>query len=196
MAAPTLLQALQRGPRGQCFYVLVIAPPLGPPYGSEPRTKNPEPTKTMSRTTSKPSRQYADNYDAIFGAGSKRAGSKRAESRRTGPKHPPGRSRSYSVYDPQQKRWVALDERPAAERRVSLWPMHSDAFGVHPSQAAEAYRESVAAGVPTEFDPRTGQAVFRDRYHRKRAVEALSPMYDLDGGYSDPQPRGEFLNDR
>jgi hypothetical protein len=134
---------------------------------------------------SKPSRKYAENYAAIFGPESK-----------SGPKRPSTRARSYSVYDRERKRWVAVDDRPPPERRVSLWPMRSDAFGVHPSQAAEAYRESVAAGVPTEFDPRTGQAVFRDRHHRKRAVEALSPMYDLDGGYSDPQPRGESLNGR
>jgi hypothetical protein len=133
----------------------------------------------MTRAVSKPSRQYAANFAAIFG---------------DGPKPRSKRARSFSVYDPKQKRWVAAEDRPRAERRLSLWPMRSDAFGVHPSQAAEAYRESVAAGVPTEFDPQTGQAVFRDRYHRKRAVEALSPMYDLDGGYSDPQPRGGLLN--
>jgi hypothetical protein len=123
---------------------------------------------------------YQTNYTAIFGES----------------KSPSEQPRSYLVYDRRQRRWVPAHERPQSERRVSLWPMRSDAFGVHPSQAAEAYRESVAAGVPTEFDPHTGQAVFRDRHHRKRAVEALSPMYDLDGGYSDPQPRGEFLNDR
>jgi hypothetical protein len=132
----------------------------------------------MPRTISKPSRQYAANFAAIFGD----------EQRPSKP------GRSFSVYDAKRRRWVAVGRRPPAERRVSLWPMRSDAFGVHPSQAAEAYRESVAAGVPTEFDPQTGQAVFRDRHHRRRAVEALSPMYDLDGGYSDPQPRGGLLN--
>jgi len=133
----------------------------------------------MPRAVSRPSREYAANFAAIFG---------------NGRKPPAERARSFTVYDPQRKQWVAVEDRPPAERRVSLWPIRSDAFGVHPSQAAEAYRESVAAGVPTEFDPQTGQAIFRDRHHRKRAVEALSPMYDLDGGYSDPQPRGVYLN--
>lgn len=131
------------------------------------------------RIISRPSKAYSDNYAKIFG---------------DKPKSKAGRARSYAVFDKQSQKVVAIEDRPSTERRVSLWPMRSDAFGVHPSQAAEAYRESVAAGVPTEFDPKTGEAIFRDRYHRKRAVEAMSPMYDLDGGYSDPQPRGEFLN--
>jgi hypothetical protein len=133
----------------------------------------------MSRIISKPSKAYTENFDAIFGAKKKRS----------------GRARSYMVYDPQRKRWVSAEERPVVPRGVAQWPMRSNAFGVHPSQAGDAYRESVRAGVPTEFDPKTGEAIFRDRHHRKRAVEAMSPMYDLDGGYSDPQPRGERYGD-
>jgi hypothetical protein len=130
------------------------------------------------RIISRPSKKYTENYAAIFG---------------DQPRKLSTRARTYKVYDPVRRKWVNAEDRPQRPRGVAQWPMWSDAFGVHPSQAAEAYQESVKAGVPTEFDPRTGQAVFRDRYHRKRAVEALSPMYDLDGGYSDPQPRGESL---
>jgi hypothetical protein len=64
--------------------------------------------------------------------------------------------------------------------------MKSDALGVHPDQVEEAYAESVQAGAPTEFDPKTGQAIIRDRHHRKRYAEAMG-MYDIDGGYGDPQ---------
>lgn len=130
------------------------------------------------RIISRPSKTYSANFAKIFGEQKQR--SKRA--------------RRYFVYDGRTGKVVDLADKPRRRLGVAQWPMRSDAFGVHPSQAAEAYAESVKAGVPTEFDPTTGEAIFRSRGHRKRAVEALSPMYDLDGGYSDPQPRGEFLN--
>lgn len=126
------------------------------------------------RIISKPSKTYAANFAAIFGDKPQRS-SKQAK--------------SYLVYDRARKKWVNAEDRPQVPRGVAQWPMKSDAFGVHPDQVREAYAESVKAGVPTEFDPQTGQAIFRDRYHRKRAVEAMG-MYDLDGGYSDPQQQG------
>ena len=128
------------------------------------------------RIVSRPSKQYAANFAAIFGDKPKR----RAK-----------QARRYFVYD--GKKVVDVAERPRRQLGVAQWPMRSLAFGVHPDQAAEAYAQSVKAGVPTEFDTKTGEAIFRDRHHRKRAVEALSPMYDLDGGYSDPQPQGERM---
>lgn len=131
------------------------------------------------RIISKPSKTYAEKFTAIFGDKPRRRSS---------------RARTYKVYDQKKGAVVDLADKPRRRLGVAQWPMRSDAFGVHPDQAAEAYAESVKAGVPTEFDSKTGEAIFRSRGHRRRAVEALSPMYDLDGGYSDPQPRGEFLN--
>lgn len=64
------------------------------------------------------------------------------------------------------------------------WPMRSDAAGVHPSQCGKAYEQSVAMGVPTQFDKETGQAIFENRSQRK-AFLAAKGMYDRNGGYGD-----------
>lgn len=135
------------------------------------------------RIISKPSKEYAKNFVAIFG---------------DKPKPKAKRGRSYTVYDRQRKKWVPVEQRPAAERRVSLWPMWSDAFGVHPSQARAEHERSVAMGVPAEFCPVTGRIKFEGPHHRKRVVEALSygTIGDLDGGYSDPQINEKFHGDR
>ena len=54
-------------------------------------------------------------------------------------------------------------EHGPARGGCATWPMKSDAAGVHPTQAGEAHEHSVSIGVPTQFDPRTGQAIFTDR---------------------------------
>jgi hypothetical protein len=64
------------------------------------------------------------------------------------------------------------------------WPMRSDAAGVHPSQTGAAYEESVKLGVPTRFDPQTGQAIFESRSHRRDFLKAKG-MFDRSGGYGD-----------
>jgi len=64
------------------------------------------------------------------------------------------------------------------------WPMRSDAAGVHPDQSGDAYRHSESIGVPTQFDQRTGQAIFTDRNHRKRYLAARG-FVDRNGGYGD-----------
>lgn len=68
-----------------------------------------------------------------------------------------------------------------------LWPMRSDAFGVGIDQVGEAAAHMKKMGVPTEFDPATGEAIFRSRGHRKRALQ-VEEMYDRDAGYGDPTP--------
>lgn len=66
----------------------------------------------------------------------------------------------------------------------AAWPMESEAAAVHPRQAREAYEHSVRSGVPTEFNPRTGAAIFRDRTHRRNYLRAYG-MHDRDAGYGD-----------
>jgi len=68
--------------------------------------------------------------------------------------------------------------------RAGAWPMRSDAAGVHPDQAGEAYQHSESIGVPTQFDQRTGQAIFTDRTHRKRYLAARG-FIDRNAGYGD-----------
>ena len=69
-------------------------------------------------------------------------------------------------------------------RRTSGWPMKSDAAGVHPTDALDAMKGAVKIGVPTEFDTKTGQAVFRDRPHRRAYLKAMG-MHDRNGCYGD-----------
>jgi hypothetical protein len=66
--------------------------------------------------------------------------------------------------------------------------MRSIALGVPPSQVEDAQREAAAVGVPTEYDPRTGEAIFTSRGHRKRLCEKLG-YFDRDAGYGDPAPK-------
>ena len=66
----------------------------------------------------------------------------------------------------------------------AVWPLKSDAAGVHPSQANEFRKDSMQRGVPTEFDKETGQAVFTSRKHRAQYLKAYG-MHDKSGGYGD-----------
>ena len=76
----------------------------------------------------------------------------------------------------------------AAEHRGAndvpgAWPLLSDSVGVHPAQRKQAMEAAARAGVPTEFTS-AGEAVFRDRAHRK-AYCRFRKVHDLDGGYGD-----------
>ncbi len=66
------------------------------------------------------------------------------------------------------------------------WPMESYAAGVGADQVKEAMKEATKMGVPTEFNSKTGDAIFTSANHRKRYCEAMG-LYDRNGGYSDPQ---------
>jgi hypothetical protein len=68
------------------------------------------------------------------------------------------------------------------------WPMYSDALGVNPTQIKDAIEQASRAGVPTEFDKKTGCAILRSPGHRKALCEALG-YYDRNAGYSDPKPK-------
>jgi|TARA_R100000388_G_C7198686_1_gene137350 hypothetical protein len=66
----------------------------------------------------------------------------------------------------------------------AVWPMKSDAAGVHPTQVGDFRKDSEQKGVPTDFDPKTGQAIFKSRSHRARYLKTYN-MHDRNGGYSD-----------
>lgn len=72
---------------------------------------------------------------------------------------------------------------PKAPKRNAKWPLKSKAAGVHKSLAGKAAEHAAKLGVPTEFTP-TGEAVFRDRGHRRAFLKAHG-MVDHDGGYGD-----------
>lgn len=64
------------------------------------------------------------------------------------------------------------------------WPMKSDSAGVHPSQCQEFSENSAKMGVSTQFDSKTGQAIFTSRSHRAKYLKTRG-LRDHDGGYGD-----------
>jgi len=109
-------------------------------------------------------------------------------------------TRSWSVDEMMQaegeKDGIEVDgvffERDYAEEHIpkpkgggcAVWPMKSDAAGVHPSQCGEFYEKSAKMGVPTQFDSRTGQAIFTSRGHRAKYMKSVG-IHDRNGGYGD-----------
>jgi hypothetical protein len=70
----------------------------------------------------------------------------------------------------------------------ACWPCKIDALGVELEQISEAMAESVRIGVPTEFDPKTGEAILNSPEHYRRYAEANGyfKVGTKGGGYSDP----------
>lgn len=64
------------------------------------------------------------------------------------------------------------------------WGYESDAAGVHPEQVPEAVAYCKQKGVPTEFNPKTGNPVMRNRSHRNRFLKVWG-LRDRDAGYGD-----------
>lgn len=73
---------------------------------------------------------------------------------------------------------------PAATSSPTGWPLESDAAGVHPSQVADAMEHAASKGVPTEFNRKTGNPIFRSRKHRNAFLKAHG-MRDCNAGYGD-----------
>jgi len=66
----------------------------------------------------------------------------------------------------------------------AAWPQRSDAAGAHPDQCKKFSENSAKMGVPTEFDSKTGQAIFTSRSHRARYLK-MAGLHDRNGGYGD-----------
>ena len=74
----------------------------------------------------------------------------------------------------------SYDAEAGRSRNASLGELRSVAAGVMPAQAAEAERTLAARGVSGVcFDRRTGDAVFRDRAAKLRALRAMH-LHDKD----------------
>jgi hypothetical protein len=67
------------------------------------------------------------------------------------------------------------------------WPQVSTAFGIPPEDIAKAKDAAKRDGFDIDFTPE-GNAIFRDRAHRKRAC-GLFGYYDRNAGYGDATPR-------
>ena len=76
------------------------------------------------------------------------------------------------------------EHRHRPEGGCAAWPQRSDAAGAHPDQCKEFSENSAKMGVPTEFDGKTGQAIFTSRSHRARYLK-MAGLHDRNGGYGD-----------
>lgn len=62
------------------------------------------------------------------------------------------------------------------------WPMRSMTCGVSPRQTKEAAAHDRSLGVPTDYDKKTGDVIWRDNQHRNQWIEAHGGI-DRDAGY-------------
>lgn len=77
-------------------------------------------------------------------------------------------------------------ERCKHSHEIARWPYASDAMGVRPEDIPRAQAILAEHGVKTEYTE-TGEAIMRDKAHRKAHCRALG-FWDRDAGYSDPEP--------
>lgn len=77
-------------------------------------------------------------------------------------------------------------EHDGFAHRPGNWPMRSEALACHPDDVRAATQSASKAGVPTEFDSKTGAPIFTGAKHRKRYCEAFG-FFDRNAGYSDPR---------
>ena len=70
-----------------------------------------------------------------------------------------------------------------------LWPLESNALGVHRSDVPAYEKFARDNGVPTKFTP-DGKVIFRNKGHRKAYAELVGAT-DFDGGYGDPVSEGK-----
>ena len=67
------------------------------------------------------------------------------------------------------------------------WPHESYAASVNPEQVEEAEKHCSENGVPTSYNPHTGDPIMRSRAHRKR-FHRMMGLCDRDAGYGDAAP--------
>ena len=87
----------------------------------------------------------------------------------------------------EQKKGIDFDGGRVNTQSSAGWPIVSDAMGVLPMQIAEAKKLDTKLGVSADYT-KEGQPIFRSQGHRKKFCEAHG-VYDLNGGYGDPQRR-------
>ena len=60
---------------------------------------------------------------------------------------------------------------PVGGQLPSCWPLKSKAAGVAVSQIKEQTEYDRSVGVPTEYCPRSGDAIYRDATHRRKHLK-------------------------
>lgn len=90
--------------------------------------------------------------------------------------------------DETGKKYIEIDGEKAIRTysaRTVLpgnWPIESQACGVNPSQVAEAIAADRANGVPTRYNPVSGNPIFESPGHRRRWMKSQR-MHDNDSFY-------------
>ena len=68
---------------------------------------------------------------------------------------------------------------------AGAWPMQpSIALAIHPEQIPEFMEHDKKMGVPTDYDPASGEPIFRDRGHRREYTKVYG-YHDRNAGYGD-----------
>lgn len=88
------------------------------------------------------------------------------------------------------KQFIELDDGTAAKRvytpfgghASSVWPKRSCAAGVGVQQVAEAEKFDRESGVPTKYDPKTGDAIYTSMEHQRQHLK-LHNLVDRDSFY-------------
>lgn len=86
------------------------------------------------------------------------------------------------------KQYIRLENGEEAKRvytpfggmSSSVWPKRSVAAGVAPEQVAEATKYDRENGVPTQYDKRTGDAIYTSLNHQRQHLK-LHGLVDRDG---------------
>ena len=95
-----------------------------------------------------------------------------------------GDSDGITVDDEFYYRDYSAEHNNIEQRGCAAWPIKSDSAGVNPTQISEFSEKASKMGVPTQFDSKTGQAIFTSRGHRSRYMK-LRGLHDRQGGYGD-----------
>lgn len=77
----------------------------------------------------------------------------------------------------------------------SCWPRKSDALGVNPSQVQEAGEALEKAGIPTQFDRKSGEMILESRQHQNRVMKHLGFCH-WNAGYGDVAPGTTKIEER
>lgn len=90
------------------------------------------------------------------------------------------------VLDNGQVVRVRIDLQLGSVRQVTgTWPLECYQMGVNPSEVREFIEDARRRGVPTEFNPRTGDAIFTSRAHKKKYCRTYG-YHCSNGGFGDP----------
>lgn len=90
-------------------------------------------------------------------------------------------------YSREGGQFIKLDNGEEAKRiyvpcggmSSSVWPKESAAAGVAPEQVQEAMAHDRESGVPTEYNRRTGDAIFTSTAHQRKYLK-LHGLVDRD----------------